>query len=600
MTKTIFWDDLIMKKGILLYVLTTILSTSVFSQSLLSADYYWDADAFPDIEWTNANNWGGNTLPNTIDDVFINNNYSATIFSGSNINVESLALGADNDTGTPPHPNLVPPTMILETSGHLTIENGANLTTKKGTHEGSDCVRLEGVSGNESSLIVNGTFNVLADANGDGIDVGNYTSVTVGSTGELNITASGKSGINLKDDLTNSGEINIDATATGDDGIKFSGAVAGSKVINNSGATITIDGGGYLTYGIELNSAFTFDNYGTVTISGTTGNILEGGMVFNNYGTLAGDGKVNPSTFNATGSTIDPGTPTAPIGKITFERSVNLSNIDLNIEINGTSSYDQLEVGLIGSMNITDAILNLSGSYIPMVGDEFMIINNTSGTPITGTFFGIPQGGSVNFNGVDLIINYNAGDGNDIGFTVDAPLPVELLDFNAFASGNHIKLSWITGSEINNDFFTIERSTDGRTFEKVSTINGNGNTSTISKYSFIDQNPFRGINYYRLKQTDFDGQFSFSNIETVDFQIDNEITIYPTLVRDEINIETNLISRGAFNATIVDLNGKILKKVNLNKNLNRTKLILSELEAGFYFLIIQNDNLIKTQKFIKQ
>ena len=588
-----------MKKGILLYLLATILSTSVFSQSLLSADYYWDAGAFPVLDWTNANNWGGNALPNTIDDVFINNNYSATIFSGSNVIVESIAIGADNDTGNPPHPNLVPPVMILETSGQLTIENGATLTTNKGTHEGSDCVRIEGVSGNESNLIVNGTFNVLADANGDGIDVGKYTSVTVGTTGILNITANGKSGINLKDDLTNSGDINIDATVTGDDGIKFSGAVSGSKLVNNSGASITIDGGGYLNYGVELGSAFTFDNYGNLTISGTIGNILEGGMVFNNYGTLAGDGKVNPNTFNATGSTIAPGTPTTPIGKITFERSVNLSNIDLNIEINGASSYDQLEVGLIGSLNITSANLNLSGSYTPSAGDEFILINNTSGNPITGTFFGIPEGGSVNLNGVDLIITYSGGDGNDIAFSVDAPLPVELIDFNAIALKNEVKLSWVTAMELNNDFFSIERSTDGYRFEEIAKVNGNGSTTKVSKYDYIDKSPKAGISYYRLKQTDYDGKFSFSDIKTVEFRVDQEINIYPSNVQDVITIETDNVISNDLNYMITDLNGKILKTGLIAKNSMQNQLNVSDLQTGFYFITIQNNYKSQTQKFIK-
>ncbi len=587
-----------MKKGILLYfILATMPSSLLFSQSLLSADKIWDDDANPDYEWTNANNWNDDALPATNDDVFINNDFEANIASGDNITVESVALGADAAyTGGEP---VDPGTVVNNTSGHLTIESGATLTTEKGGHEGSDGFHIEGVNGNESTLIVNGTLTILSDASGDGLDMKEYTSVVVGTTGILNVKARTKSGINTSDDITNSGIINITATSSCTDGIKFSGTVDGSKVINNSSASITIDGGGFMNYGINLNGDFTFDNFGTLTISGTTNNILEGDMTFNNYGTLAGNGVVDPKTFNADGSTISPGTSAIPIGKLTFDDPVNLSDIDLDIQINGAESNDTIEAGLIGGINITDATLNLSGTYTPVMGDEFVIIRNLSGNPITGTFIGLSEGATFTYKGVDLTISYVGGNGDEVTLLFPIPLPVELIDFSARTMESEVKLAWVTATETNNDFFSLERSLDGRTFEKIASITGSGNTNEISKYFYIDENPENGLNYYRLKQTDFDGQFSYSEIESVEFRDNKTIKIYPTLVDDIITVETDADADTELNLVVRDLAGRVFNSFDMQEKGNKMEISLSGLLPGNYFITIYNDQNIETFKFIK-
>ncbi len=194
------------------------------------------------------------------------------------------------------------------------------------------------------------------------------------------------------------------------------GVVSGGAVItNNNGAELTIDGGGFNGIGLNLGSNVTLNNYGTVTISGTLSNIIEGSVNFNNFGTFAGDGVVNASNFDAggAGATISPGTATIPIGKLTFDNEVDFSNIDLDIQVNGASNYDQLERRFTGAVNITNAHLNLSGTYTPLPGEEFTILNNTTGNAITGTFFDQPQLSTINLNGVALEISYTGGDGDD-------------------------------------------------------------------------------------------------------------------------------------------------------------------------------------------
>jgi hypothetical protein len=82
-------------------------------------------------------------------------------------------------------------------------------------------------------------------------------------------------------------------------------------------------------------------------------------------------------------------------------------------------------------------------------------------------------------------------------------------------------LEWVTKSERNNDYFSIERSEDGKIFETIKQINGAGNSTKKLHYDFTDYSPLRGTNYYRLKQTDYDGKSEYSKIITITIQDDN-------------------------------------------------------------------------------
>ena len=91
-------------------------------------------------------------------------------------------------------------------------------------------------------------------------------------------------------------------------------------------------------------------------------------------------------------------------------------------------------------------------------------------------------------------------------------LPIELISFNATEMLDEIKIDWTTQSEINNDYFSVERSFDGKEFYALENISGAGNSTTQLTYSYNDHNLLAGARYYRLKQTDYDGNFKYSDI----------------------------------------------------------------------------------------
>jgi hypothetical protein len=119
---------------------------------------------------------------------------------------------------------------------------------------------------------------------------------------------------------------------------------------------------------------------------------------------------------------------------------------------------------------------------------------------INGNSFNASRGRAYNTNSfVEVICAAN-------------PLPIELIEFKAKQINKSVELNWITASEKNNAFFTVERSKDGEDWDPVSFINSQGNSSTHQYYKTYDYSPFTGNSYYRLKQSDFDGSYSYSNV----------------------------------------------------------------------------------------
>ncbi len=103
------------------------------------------------------------------------------------------------------------------------------------------------------------------------------------------------------------------------------------------------------------------------------------------------------------------------------------------------------------------------------------------------------------------------------------PLPIELVSFDGFNSGNKNLLYWLSATEYNNDYYTLEVSQDGESWSYVSTVDGVGTTTIPTNYDYVDYSYKRGyVNYYRLTQTDFDGRFEVFNIIAIDNRIDDK------------------------------------------------------------------------------
>lgn len=186
-----------------------------------------------------------------------------------------------------------------------------------------------------------------------------------------------------------------------------------------------------------------------------------------------------------------------------------------------------------------------------------------------------------------------------------SPLPVELISFEVMAVDNSVKIDWITASEINNDYFTIEKSLNGVEFSFLSSVDGSGNSSSAHSYTAYDKTPSNGINYYRLKQTDFDGKESWSDIKSVSFKKSGLVSIYPNpLIGSEINLYTSDDSEVVSRINFYDLAGKLVLKVEDisgagNKG-SSTFEIGNQLSNGTYVVEVNTNSGVYRERIVKQ
>jgi len=186
---------------------------------------------------------------------------------------------------------------------------------------------------------------------------------------------------------------------------------------------------------------------------------------------------------------------------------------------------------------------------------------------------------------------------------VGSALPISLLHFNAENSTEGVKLDWVTASETNNDFFNLERSKDGSTFEALETLKGSGNTNELISYSTIDKNPIPGICYYRLKQTDYNSNFSYSPIIAIySEKKQNSLTIVPNPGGDLVTINFYADDNDDALLNIFDNKGRLIstKAISISKGSNLSEINLSSLSKGVYFISISSgSSTLNKTRFIK-
>ena len=178
-----------------------------------------------------------------------------------------------------------------------------------------------------------------------------------------------------------------------------------------------------------------------------------------------------------------------------------------------------------------------------------------------------------------------------------ALLPIELLSFEAKRANDAAFLEWFTASETDNDYFTLERSMDTKNWTEIGTVVGAGNSSHTLRYDFMDHQPETGVNYYRLKQTDFDGTYSYSAVKSLKFEPEGfGFSVYPNPATGFVNISlpVDLDSEVIYRLSTID--GRTLQQDILLS----TTLTLESFPTGIYLLELQtaDGKPLGTQKLI--
>ncbi|MCZ4409812.1 T9SS type A sorting domain-containing protein [Cryomorphaceae bacterium 1068] len=211
-------------------------------------------------------------------------------------------------------------------------------------------------------------------------------------------------------------------------------------------------------------------------------------------------------------------------------------------------------------------------------------------------------------NGTEIELDQAVGVavGSDYGeFVLSGPevgnsnvLPITLLSFQAEAKGQQVITDWITATEINNDFFSIERSKDGIFWEQVGTIEGAGDSHTELSYSLTDQRPYTGISYYRLRQTDFDGTSTLSEPQAVEVLSNGDFALDQVYHAQEgLNVIYHATAPFV-TVEVFDLLGKRVHVESLENGGNGFGTIYPDLANGAYLLRLSNGQEMATEKFV--
>lgn len=177
---------------------------------------------------------------------------------------------------------------------------------------------------------------------------------------------------------------------------------------------------------------------------------------------------------------------------------------------------------------------------------------------------------------------------NDLNLWISAcalVLPVEIIEFTSRLAFGEINLSWRTASELNNAGFYLQRSPDAKNWHDLAFLPGHGTTHEEQSYTYTDERPLPGMNYYRLQQVDYDGQFEYSKIVSVEMGRDGSgISLYPNPAANSVTLALQTDYTGEASLTLYDLMGRQVKTqtLSLEGGVFRSEIGLDGLPAGVY------------------
>ena len=329
-----------------------------------------------------------------------------------------------------------------------------------------------------------------------------------------------------------------------------------------------------------LNSNGDFNGVSTVNLSSAFSQSLVTGTKY----------VLLPSAFSST-------TPTTGNYNVSFNQTL----YDASTVTPTGFLYTYVIVDGAGNIVVFDENSDLSNSGT-FPADDYTVhgLSYQSGTVLNGY-----EGGSFATFQTDV----NAGticaalSSNSVSVEITGALPIDLIAFGGKLSENKVLLDWMTLTETDNDYFIIEKSIDGRNFQKIGTVQGSGTTFSSQTYDLIDPKPAIGTNYYRLTQFDFDGTFEIiDRIVSVDYDANQEIAVRPNPVRgNQIQLVYQTLESGPLEVQIFDITGKLLKSVAFETTAARNifDINLNNLSNGVY--VIKTNQLGETQslRFVK-
>lgn len=545
--------------------------------------------------WFTSSNWSSNSVPGAGDNAIINagaNNYP--VLSGA-VLVQNFTLNGGS----------------ISTNGN-NFRAIQNLVVNAGTFDaGASSIRANNIDINDGDFLLHG----------DKLTLGNDLTIDGGTLSIFN------DDFQVDDDLTiisglldlNNYELNVDGTFTYEGGFiqETNGFILDNFILNFSGAE---------TFGttILITNTMTFNNGVLITDD-------NGYLIFDDNATASGasanshvNGPVRKLLSTSTA------TFTFPIGNGTIYAPIGISNVNdeqsgdyytaqyyPENQAFGTSLGSGLDHVSLAEYWILDRGTN-NGNNTPTTDASVTLYydeNNRSG-PVTNASDlrvarwngsqwvneGRGSGSSNNNTAGDIITTNRVTSFSPftLGSSSSAnPLPIQLIEFSAsILDKNNVSLNWATSSEINNDFFTLEKSFDGVNWFELGKVKSVGNAESVTNYNFIDNKAVNGVQFYRLKQTDFGGKYTLSNKVYVNIQaLPGKVEVFPVPAKNVLNVNLNFEVNETVQITIVNAMGQ--KVIETTCESDFATIDIDKLVAGIYVLDVLADGQHIQSKFTK-
>ncbi len=444
------------------------------------------------------------------------------------------------------------------------------------------------------NLIINSSYFVQ---NGATIDVDNG-GLTVSSSGTLLVNSGGAVEINgstsdLTVDggtLTSAGNITVSDDFFVQNGGDFDLSagtldVTRDMYISGSGTTFDLTGSAQINDTDDINIANSaVALFGTGTVVNLIDNLVIDNASLTIEGTVentdAGTG-ANDIILNGTANvTINAGADIKEIRDVTFGSgdgnatlTMNGGSLSLTDDFDFNNSTDNDNVVLNGGM------LDIGGDLAVGTTNGSMSINTGS----TVTVATVDGGTPTDEASLPSQINLNGG-----VFEVDGvSLPVVLLSFDAYydPARNVVSMVWSTASELNNEGFHVQKSSDGHGYESIGFVKGNGTVNELCRYEFIDDQVSMGVHYYQLMQIDHDGTETIIVKTSIATQFGHGVTLYPNPVTEPVTLTA--LPNGVRQISIFTLNGMEVLSYS-SSNVAQTEQVLNEffqaIESGTYLI----------------
>jgi hypothetical protein len=257
-------------------------------------------------------------------------------------------------------------------------------------------------------------------------------------------------------------------------------------------------------------------------------------------------------------------------------------------------------VAISSSANLTNSTTYPAGQYTVYGISYSNAIAANLNTYVGGSFNALATQIQNNPNTFCADLSKNA-----VTVNVTGTFPVQFTALKARKQGEKVALDWGTVTEQNSSHFLVQRSANGSDFDtQIGNVKAAGNSNSQLNYNFVDASPLKSWNYYRIKQVDLDGKFSYSNVAAVNFENGaGLLLIYPNPAKDQLNVEYTTTRGGKLEMQVIDSKGAVLmsQKVSVSTGKNLETLNISSLAQGMYILkYIDTEGNISYTKFIKQ